>query len=169
MTIQGARPSRSATPPFAALLARSLAVCLLGGAFFGAVTSLAVGAATTVSASGTRDLDWPRVLADGSVLLALATSWGLLLVVPIALPAGAVAAGLIWWLRDAPIRPQRRASWVLLGSISGVAVAASLVAAVSPLLMWEREPLMRIAMAAGAACGAVLAMFESVQSKGDAT
>ena len=159
MSDSSGRAERAPTPPFAALLARALAVCTAGGAFFGAVFFLAVGAASNADVGAESDL--ARVLADGSLILVLATAWALLLVLPISLPAGAIAASMIWWLRGKSWQPQSRALWVLLGSVAGIAVAACLVMLLSAaFLLSERESPLTVAMVSGAACGAVLAWFE---------
>jgi hypothetical protein len=152
------------TPPFAALLAKSLAVCIIGGSFFAATIALGCSSLSDSMRGGAGPIDGMsalRLLVDGSTLVLLATVWGLLVTVPVGIPAGAIAAGLIWRVRGSSWEPSTRTSWTLLGSIGGLALAAVLGAPLSVLGIAEIDALLPMSAGTGAACGALLAWIVS--------
>jgi hypothetical protein len=158
MTESARRSDRAQTPPFAALLAKSLIVCVVGGAFFGALFAVGLEVAASYSPATLSYANSLVDLANAAVILVLAVAWAMLLVLPVALPAGGIAAGLIWYLRGLPWRPHR-GTWLLLGIAAGMGVAAALAALATELLQ-EGAPLFWVSTATGGACGAVLAWLE---------
>jgi len=151
------------TSRFAALLARSILVCVLGGAFFGALMTFGLDLLSGYRAGKLGPIDASfvrRLLLDGTATLLVEVSWGVLLCIPLGIPAGAIAAGLIWWLRGSPWVPSSRTRWTLLGSISGLVIGA----VGSPLALIgfaEVGAVLPIAGGVGACCGALLAWIVS--------
>jgi hypothetical protein len=166
-TSPGLKEKGSTTPPFARLLATSLGVCVGGGALFGATGWLAIETLRVAGQPGGFGAFPLRLIVDGLLVLIVATVWALVVTVPFGIPAGAIAAGIIWWLRKQSWRPATRVGWVALGCITGLGVALAATALLSRLSFREADQILPIASGAGASCGAVLGWLVSPEYLGE--
>jgi len=141
-------------------------VCTIGGGLTGAISLL------------TPDiLDWVLKTNDLIDLLLLPflglsvlgfLGFGIVMALPIGIPAGALAAGLLWWFRSRWTF-ESQAAWILLGALFGLLLASCLTVPWSALVfkkvffaLWLEKPLSLLlpSAVAGATCGATLAWLE---------
>jgi hypothetical protein len=140
-----------------------MAVCIIGGAFFGASITLGLAAIANYPANTAGDVHWLNDVVNAATILLIGTTWGLLFAIPVGIPAGAIAAGFIWWLRGASWQPRTRATWSLMGCLSGITLAALIAIPLSALAGLGLQVILVVVAGTGAACGALLGWLVSPQ------
>jgi peptidoglycan biosynthesis protein MviN/MurJ (putative lipid II flippase) len=134
---------------FGSLAAKSVAVCIFGGAVFGAIAWVLI---ISIGTSST----------DGILVLPFLPFYALPITIPLGAIAGVLGAVLIWMIRRNAWRPSSRRLWIALGGAVGFLLGASAPACLrlvgfafhemDQILIWAGT-----GAGAGGACGALLA------------